>query len=89
MNKREFGPIEAAGQNPMILVFLQRDVTQMGNLTGGAPGYFQQGLRQGFRNSGDTLELEEGNWRQIGGSKKNNHQTVRERSAYRPISAVP
>lgn len=53
-NKRQFGPIHAASQNPMILVFLQRDVTQMSRLTGGSAGYFQQGLRHGFRGTGEV-----------------------------------
>lgn len=57
-NQRNFGPIQASGQNPMILVFLQRDVTQMGNLTGGSPGYFQQGLRNGFRGAGNVEHID-------------------------------
>ena len=47
-NRRQFGPIAAQDQNPLVLVFLQRDVTQMANLTGGAAGYFQQQVRRGF-----------------------------------------
>jgi hypothetical protein len=47
-NRRKFGPIAAMDQNPLVLVFLQRDVTQMANLTGGAAGYFQQQVRRGF-----------------------------------------
>lgn len=59
-NLRKFGPISAASQNPMVLVFLQQDVTKMGRLTGGAPGYFQQGLRHGFRQPAEveTIEVE-------------------------------
>ena len=61
-NKREFGPVSARAQNPMILVFLQRDVTTMGKLTGGSASYFQRGLRQGFRDAGEveTIEVEIG-----------------------------
>ena len=47
-NRRQFGPIASQDQNPFVLVFLQRDVTQMANLTGGAAGYFQQQVRRGF-----------------------------------------
>ena len=47
-NQRHYGPVQAAEQNPLILVLLQRDVTQMGNLTGGASGYFQQQIRKAF-----------------------------------------
>ena len=54
-NHREFGPIAAVDQNPLVLVFLQRDVTQMANLTGGAAMYFQQQVRRGF-NEPATVE---------------------------------
>ena len=47
----QFGPIAAQEQNPLVLVFLQRDVTQMANLTGGAAGYFQQQIRRGVQRS--------------------------------------
>jgi hypothetical protein len=47
-NRRQFGPVAAAEQNPLVIVFLQRDVTSMGNLTGGAAGYFQQQVREAF-----------------------------------------
>ena len=47
-DRRQFGPIAAQDQNPLVLVFLQRDVTQMANLTGGAAGYFRQQVRRGF-----------------------------------------
>ncbi len=47
-NHRAFGPIAAMDQNPLVLVFLQRDVSQMANLTGGAAAYFQQQVRRGF-----------------------------------------
>jgi hypothetical protein len=47
-NRRQFGPMAADAQNPLVIVFLQRDVTQMANLTGGAAGYFQQQIRKAF-----------------------------------------
>jgi hypothetical protein len=46
--RRNFGPIEAREQNPLLLVFLQLDISEMGNITGGAPGYFQQQIRRAF-----------------------------------------
>lgn len=46
--RRQPEPMAASEQNPLILVFLQRDVMQMGNLTGGAAGYFQSRIRQAF-----------------------------------------
>lgn len=48
-NHRAFGPVSADDQNPMVLVFLQRDITTMANLTGGAAGYFQQQIRRAFQ----------------------------------------
>ena len=54
-NRREFGPMAAQEQNPLVLVLLQRDVTQMAKLTGGAAGYFQKQIRKAFN---DTAEIE-------------------------------
>jgi hypothetical protein len=45
---RHYGPIAAREQNPLIMAFLQRDVNQMANLTGGAALYFQQQVRRSF-----------------------------------------
>lgn len=50
-DRRLYGPLKASTQNPMILVFLQRDVQTMGGLTGGAANYFQQQLRRAFNRS--------------------------------------
>src|SRR5262245_56430889 len=47
-NRRQFGPMAAREQNPLILVLLQRDVSEMAKLTGGAAGYFQQQIRRAF-----------------------------------------
>ncbi|MDX6752170.1 hypothetical protein SH611_20375 [Geminicoccaceae bacterium 1502E] len=46
--RRELGPVAASSQNPLVLVFLQRDVNEMGRRTGGAPLYFQQQIRMAF-----------------------------------------
>lgn len=56
-NHRNFGPVPASDQNPMVLVFLQRDVTAMANLTGGAAGYFQQQIRRAFTSPGTVEQL--------------------------------
>lgn len=56
-NHRAFGPMPAEDQNPMLLVFLQRDVTTMANLTGGATGYFQQQIRLAFDDPTETEQL--------------------------------
>lgn len=47
-NARTYGPLDARDLNQVVLVFLARDVGQMGNLTGGASGYFQQQIRRSF-----------------------------------------
>ncbi len=54
-NRRQTGPIPTVDQNPLLLAFLQRDTVTMGNLTGGAPGYFQQQIRRAF-NEPQTVE---------------------------------
>ena len=57
-SRRQFGPTAAREMNPLVLVFLQRDVTGMGNLTGGASGYFQQQIRKGFGEPAEVTPLE-------------------------------
>jgi hypothetical protein len=46
--RRQFGPMQARVQNPLLIVFLQRDVVQMGNQTGGSPEYFRNRIREAF-----------------------------------------
>ncbi len=57
-NRRAFGPMRILDQNPMLFVFLQRDVTSMANLTGGAAGYFQQRIRASFTRPAEVETLE-------------------------------
>lgn len=57
-NRRQFGPMAAREQNPLIIVFLQRDVSQMGNLTGGSANYFQQQIRQAFNKEVEAEAIE-------------------------------
>jgi hypothetical protein len=61
-NHRDFGPMAAREQNPLVLIFLQRDVVQMGNLTGGSPEYFRHRIRDAFNAPADvspmTIELD-------------------------------
>jgi hypothetical protein len=61
-NRRQFGPMAAREQNPLVLVFLQRDVSQMGNLTGGSALYFQQQVKRAFSEpvAAEPLEVELG-----------------------------
>jgi hypothetical protein len=57
-NHREFGPIASKEQNPLVLVFLQRDVNEMANLTGGAAMYFQQQIRRAFSSEAESEAVE-------------------------------
>ena len=59
-NRRHLGPVAASDQNPLVLVFLQRDVTEMHNLTGGAAGYFQEQIRRAFTQEALTEKIEVG-----------------------------
>lgn len=58
VNRRQFGPMAAQEQNPLILVLLQRDVSEMGKLTGGAAGYFQQQVRRAFNEPAESTPVE-------------------------------
>ena len=59
---RLFGPVAAREQNPLVITFLQMDVNEMGRLTGGAAGYFQQQIRKAFNEPTEseavTVELD-------------------------------
>ena len=57
-NRRQFGPMEAREQNPLVIVFLQRDVAGMGNLSGGQAGYFQQQIRRAFAQPAEVAPIE-------------------------------
>lgn len=52
--QRHFGPVAAREQNPLVITFLQMDVNEMGRLTGGASGYFQQQIRRAFNDPAET-----------------------------------
>lgn len=52
--QRHFGPVAAREQNPLVITFLQMDVNEMGRLTGGASGYFQQQIRRAFNEPAET-----------------------------------
>ena len=57
-SRRTMGPMDARQQNPLVLVFLQRDVARMGSLTGGAAGYFQQRIRRSFSEPAEVSALQ-------------------------------
>lgn len=58
VDRRQLGPIAAHEQNPLVVVFLQRDVGQMAKLTGGAAGYFQQQIRRSFNDPADSSPVD-------------------------------
>src|SRR3546814_7888028 len=49
--KLQIGPISAAEVNPILLIFFQRDVTQMSNGTGGSQHYFRNTIRRVLQTS--------------------------------------
>jgi hypothetical protein len=55
--RRHFGPVQAQDNNPLVLIFLQRDVAQMGNLTGASPGYFRNRLREAMLRPAEVAPL--------------------------------
>jgi hypothetical protein len=57
-SRRQFGPMQARLQNPLIIVCLQRDVVQMGNQTGGSPEYFRKRIRDAFVEPAKVERLE-------------------------------
>ena len=57
-DRRRLGPIAAREQNPLVLVFLQRDVLEMAKLTGGAAGYFQQQIRRSFNEPAESSPVD-------------------------------
>ena len=87
-DQRQFGPIAAQDQNPLVLVFLQRDVAQMANLTGGAAGYFQQQVRRGFNEPAvvEPFEVTLGD-RKLAGTRLVMH-ALRERPQHRALPAI-
>lgn len=56
--RRAVGPFAASDQNPLLLVFLQMDVTEMSRLTSGSAGYFQQQIRRKFNAAAPTEAVE-------------------------------
>ena len=57
-DRRQFGPMQARVQNPLVIVFLQRDVVRMGNQTGGSPEYFRKRIRDAFVEPAEVERLE-------------------------------
>ncbi len=47
-NARRVSPPQGYRNNPMIVLFLQRDVEQMSRMTGGSPNYFRNRIRAAF-----------------------------------------
>jgi hypothetical protein len=58
--RRSFGPVPASRQNPLVLVFLQRDANGMERATGGSQHYFRNRIREAMRGPAeiDTVPIE-------------------------------
>lgn len=47
----ELGPFENTSGNPVVMMFLERELTQMRSKVGGTPVYFRNTIRRAFRDS--------------------------------------
>jgi hypothetical protein len=56
--RRSFGPVEMTTQNPLLIVFLQRDVQAMEAMTGGSQHYFRNRLRAAFSGPAEVTPIE-------------------------------
>lgn len=52
----ELGPFENTSGNPVVMMFLERELSQMRSKVGGAPVYFRNTIRRAFR---EKAEIEE------------------------------
>ncbi len=55
--ERRFAPIEGFRGNPVIMLFLQRDVEEMSEATGGGQSYFRNRIRHAFRAGAEVDEV--------------------------------
>jgi hypothetical protein len=55
---REFGPLRMTQQNPLVILFLQRDVQSMEGVTGGSQHYFRNRIREAFNGPAEVERLE-------------------------------
>ena len=55
--QRPFAAIEGFRGNPLIMLFLQHDVEEMRQATGGPSGYFRTRIRNAFRDGAEVEEL--------------------------------
>ncbi|NBU58935.1 MAG: hypothetical protein EBS23_04015 [Betaproteobacteria bacterium] len=61
LNSKEFSPIEGANSNPVILHFLERDLSEMQRLTTGQPNYFRKRIRAALA-EGPEIKSVKFNW---------------------------
>ena len=78
--QRPFSAIEGFRGNPLIMLFLQHDVDEMKQATGGPSGYFRNRIRNAFR---DRAEVDELTVEHAGGSFPAKRITIR------PFAADP
>ena len=76
------GPISAASVNPILLIFFQRDATQMSNGTGGSQHYFRNVIRRSMQTAdpgslrATTIDLD-------------GHRVAASEISFRPFEADP
>jgi hypothetical protein len=56
--KIAFPEVARAEGNPVLLYFLERDIREMGRLTGGKPGYFRKAIRMALARSARVAKTE-------------------------------
>lgn len=52
----DLGPFENTSGNPVIMMFLERDLNQMRSRVGGAPVYFRNTIRRAFREGAEIAD---------------------------------
>jgi len=78
----EIGPMSAASANPILLIFFQRDATQMSNGTGGSQHYFRNAIRR-------VLQTPDADSRRATTIELDGHQVAASEIRFRPFAADP
>lgn len=72
-HKRVLGPFSQVSGNPVIMMFLERDVWRMKKRIGGSPAFFRNRIRKALR---ETAEIESGSINVDGKSLEAFHVTI-------------
>jgi len=54
----ELGPFENTSGNPVVMMFLEREMSQMRSRVGGTPVYFRNTIRRAFRDAAEIDDLQ-------------------------------